>query len=109
MLQKMYLLLNNNVNKHYIFPSNEDNLDLLTFLANIHDQTVHHLQQRGHTLKKWYLNVHVTMQRQNGVVLEESALYFKSKTNTLLDVNDSLNDDVNNAYQSLYKHFGRVQ
>lgn len=49
------------------------------------------------------------MQRQNGVVLEESALYFKSKTYTLLDVNDSLNDDVNNAYQSLYKHFRRVQ
>lgn len=109
MLQKMYLLLNNNANKHYIFPSNEDNHDLLTFLANIHDQTVHHLQQRGHTLKKWYLNVHVTMQRQNGVVLEESALYFESKTYTLLDVNDSLNDDVINAYQSLYKHFGRVQ
>lgn len=105
----MYLLLNNNVNKHYIFPSNEDYHDLLTFLANIHDQTVHHLQQRGHTLKKWYLNVHVTMQRQNGVVLEESALYFESKTYTLLDVNDSLNDDVINAYQSLYKHFGRVQ
>lgn len=46
------------------------------------------------------------MQRQNGVVLKESASYFKSKTYTLLDVNDSLNDAVDNAYQSLYKHFG---
>lgn len=60
-------------------------------------------------LKKWYLNVHVTMQRQNGVDLKESASYFKSKTYTLLDVNDSLNDEVDNAYQSLYKHFGSVQ
>lgn len=59
--------------------------------------------------KKWYLNVHVTMQRQNGVDLKESASYFKSKTYTLLDVNDSLNDEVDNAYQSLYKHFGSVQ
>lgn len=59
--------------------------------------------------KKWYLNVHVTMQRQNGVDLTESASYFKSKTYTLLDVNDSLNDEVDNAYQSLYKHFGSVQ
>lgn len=60
-------------------------------------------------LKKWYLNVHVTMQRQNGVVLKEIASYFKRKTYTLLDVNDSLNDEVDNAYQSLYKHFGSVQ
>lgn len=52
--------------------------------------------------KKWYLNVHVTMQRQNGVDLKESASYFKSKTYTLLD-------EVDNAYQSLYKHFGSVQ
>lgn len=59
--------------------------------------------------KKWYLNVHVTMQRQNGVVLKESASYFKRKTYTLLDVNDSLNNEVDNAYQSLYKHFGSVQ
>lgn len=49
------------------------------------------------------------MQRQNGVVLKESASYFKSKTYTLLDVHDSLNDEVDNAYQSLYKHFGSVQ
>lgn len=49
------------------------------------------------------------MQRQNGVVLDESASYFKSKTYTLLDVNDSLNDEVDNAYQSLNKHFGSVQ
>lgn len=49
------------------------------------------------------------MQRQNGVVLKESASYFKRKTYTLLDVNDSLNDEVDNAYQSLYKHFESVQ
>lgn len=49
------------------------------------------------------------MQRQNGVDLKESASYFKSKTYTLLDVNDILNDEVDNAYQSLYKHFGSVQ
>ena len=96
------------VNKHYIYPTAEDRLDLLTFCANVIPLVVQHLQERCRSLNhiKWYLNAQVVMQRmhENGEV-QESKTHFRCKTVTSLDSETISEQSIDDAIQSVYKHF----
>ncbi|KAK3107269.1 hypothetical protein FSP39_010803 [Pinctada imbricata] len=96
------------VNQHYIFPSEIDKYDILTFMSNVRQQAMEHIKERCQQLKhlKWYLNIQVVMQRiRDDGQMHESKPHFRSHSSMLLNADQMSQDDVDTSFQVIYKHF----